>query len=121
MLKLVNLQLLRFLMRRVLAAEAAILRKLDPLRRLLLVLRRAVIAALAFPAREMNDVAHDLLQYLRDRPGADRAAAFAWLFHRYRTHRPILDAFPKCAALVLAGQEGLEPPALGFGDRCSTN
>ena len=21
----------------------------------------------------------------------------------------------------LAGQEGLEPPALGFGDRCSTN
>src|SRR5262245_14147229 len=22
---------------------------------------------------------------------------------------------------TLAGQEGLEPPALGFGDRCSTN
>jgi len=21
----------------------------------------------------------------------------------------------------MAGQEGLEPPALGFGDRCSTN
>ena len=24
-------------------------------------------------------------------------------------------------AIVVAGQEGLEPPTYGFGDRCSTN
>ena len=50
--------LLRFLVRRVLPAEAAVLAELQPLRRLLLVLRRAVVAALALAAREMNDVAH---------------------------------------------------------------
>jgi hypothetical protein len=64
MLKLVNCQLLRFLMRRVLAAEAAEFRKLDPLRRLLLVLRRAVIATLAVAAGHMNDVSHNGSLYL---------------------------------------------------------
>ena len=58
MLKLVNLQLLRFLMRRVLAAEAAILRELEPLARLLLVLGRAVVAPLALVARQRDDVSH---------------------------------------------------------------
>jgi hypothetical protein len=42
-----------------LAAEAAELRELDPFRRLLLVLGRAVVAALAVAARQMNDVSHD--------------------------------------------------------------
>jgi hypothetical protein len=42
----------------VLAAETAVLVELDPLSRLLLVLRRAVIPALAVAAREMNDVSH---------------------------------------------------------------
>jgi hypothetical protein len=41
-----------------LPAEAAVLVELDPLRRLLLVLRRAVVPALAVAAREMNDVSH---------------------------------------------------------------
>ena len=50
--------LLRFLMPRVLAAEAAILIELEPLGRLLLVLRRAVIAALTFVARQRDDVSH---------------------------------------------------------------
>jgi hypothetical protein len=39
-------------------AEAAVLVELDPLRRLLLILRRAVVPALAVAAREMNDVSH---------------------------------------------------------------
>jgi hypothetical protein len=45
-------------MGRVLTAEAAVLVELDPLRRLLLVLRRAVIPALALAARQVNDIAH---------------------------------------------------------------
>src|SRR5688572_2308831 len=28
---------------------------------------------------------------------------------------------PDFPSAIVAGQEGLEPPALGFGDRCSTN
>jgi hypothetical protein len=50
--------LLRLFMCRVLAAEAAELAELQPLRRLLLVLRRAVVATLTIAARQMNDVAH---------------------------------------------------------------
>ena len=50
--------LLRFLVRRVLPAEPAVLAELQPLRRLLLVLRRAVVPALAVAARQMNDVSH---------------------------------------------------------------
>ena len=50
--------LLRLLVRRVLPAETAVLGELNPLCRLLLVLRRAVIAAFAITAREMNDVSH---------------------------------------------------------------
>src|SRR6185295_14991083 len=49
---------LRLFMRRVFAAEAAVLVELDPLRRLLLVLRRAVVPALAVAARHVNDVSH---------------------------------------------------------------
>src|SRR5690349_18579410 len=45
-------------MRRVLPAEAAVLAELDPLRRLLLVLRRAVVPALAVAAGQVNDVSH---------------------------------------------------------------
>jgi hypothetical protein len=45
-------------MRRVLAAEAAEFGKLQPLGRLLLVLRRAVITPLAFLTRERDDVPH---------------------------------------------------------------
>jgi hypothetical protein len=51
-------QLLRFLMWRVLATEAAVLAELEPLGRGLLVLRCAVVAALTFGARERNDVSH---------------------------------------------------------------
>jgi hypothetical protein len=50
--------LLRFFMSRVLPAKAAILVELEPLARLFLVLRRAVVAALTFVARQRDDVSH---------------------------------------------------------------
>src|SRR5262245_46618768 len=50
--------LLLLLVRSVLAAERTELLQLDPLRRLLLVLGRAVVATLALAARHMNDVSH---------------------------------------------------------------
>jgi len=43
----------------VFAAEATVLVELDSLCCLLLVLRRAVVPALALAARQMNDVPHD--------------------------------------------------------------
>jgi hypothetical protein len=46
-------------MRRMFPAEAAELRELQPLRRLLLVLGRAVVTPLAFLARERDDVSHN--------------------------------------------------------------
>ena len=45
-------------MSRVLPAEAAELAHLEPLGRLLLVLRRAVVAPLTFEASERDDVSH---------------------------------------------------------------
>src|SRR5262245_29548021 len=45
-------------MGRMLAAEPAELRELEPIGRLLLVLRRAVVPPLALGARERDDVAH---------------------------------------------------------------
>jgi hypothetical protein len=42
----------------VLATEAAVLAELEPLGRRLLVLRRVVVAALTFGARERDDVSH---------------------------------------------------------------
>jgi hypothetical protein len=50
--------LLGLLMSRVLPAEATELAELQPLGRLLLVLRRAVVAAFALAARHLNDVSH---------------------------------------------------------------
>ena len=50
--------LLLLFMRRVLATEAAVLAELEPLGRLLLVFRRAVVATLALSARQLNDVSH---------------------------------------------------------------
>src|SRR4029453_12239778 len=50
---------LALFMRRMLSAEAAVLAELQPLRGLLLVLRRAVVAPLTFGARQRNDVSHD--------------------------------------------------------------
>ena len=109
--------LLRLLVRRVLPAEAAELAHLEPLGRLLLVLRRAVVAPLTLGARQRDDVSHGcilvglgtrardsdrleprvpspepLFDDLRDRAGADRAAAFAdrearALFERDRRHQ----------------------------------
>src|SRR5262245_57889092 len=52
--------LLRFLVRRVLATEPAVLAHLDPFRRLFLVLGAGVVAALALTARERNVVPHGL-------------------------------------------------------------
>ncbi len=37
----------------------------------------------------------------------------------YELARPLVQAPARTRAL--AGVEGLEPPALGFGDRCSTS
>ena len=56
-------------MRRVLPAEAAVLAELQPLRRLLLVLGRAVIAPLTVLARQRDDVSH----------GATLRAMGSWL------------------------------------------
>ena len=50
--------LFRLFVRRMLAAEAAELAELQPLRRLLLVLGRAVIAPLTVLARQRDDVSH---------------------------------------------------------------
>ena len=49
---------LALLVSRVLPAEAAELAQLEPLGRLLLVLRRAVVATLALGARHRDDVSH---------------------------------------------------------------
>src|SRR3990167_8838232 len=71
-------RLLLLLVRLVLPAEPAELLQLEPLGRLLLVLRRAVVAALTFTARQLDDVSHgSLLDDLGDRTGAGGAAAFA--------------------------------------------
>src|SRR5687767_15264742 len=51
-------RLLLLLMRLMLTTERTVLLHLEPFCRLLLVLRRAVVAALAFAARQLNDVAH---------------------------------------------------------------
>ena len=51
-------ELLRFLMPRVLPAVPAVLAELEALGRLLPVLRRAVVPALALGARQRNDVSH---------------------------------------------------------------
>src|SRR5262245_45288117 len=72
--------LFRFLVRGVFAAVAAVLAEFQPLRRLLLVLRRAVVAALTFAASHRDDVSHGailntLFDDLRNRSRADRAAA----------------------------------------------
>jgi hypothetical protein len=45
-------------MRRVLATETAELAEFNPLRRLLLVLGRAVVPPFTVTARKMNDVSH---------------------------------------------------------------
>ena len=50
--------LLLLFVRRVLPAESAVLVHLDSLGRLLLVLRRAVVAAFALAARQLDDVSH---------------------------------------------------------------
>src|SRR5262249_6962335 len=90
--------LLLLFVRSVLATEAAVLAHLEPLGRLLLVLRRAVVAALTFAARHGYDVAHTpaLLENLRNRAGADGASAFAdgeaeALFERDRRHQLAAD------------------------------
>src|SRR5262249_41727250 len=74
-----NCGLLRLLVIRMLPAEAAVLRKLQPLSRLLLVFRRAVVAPLAHRAGERDDVSHNasLLDDLRHRARADGAAPLA--------------------------------------------
>src|SRR5215470_16889875 len=66
-----------FLVRRVLAAEAAILRELQLLGVGLLVLLRRVVPAFALGAREADRFLHGLLQNLDDGSGADGAAALA--------------------------------------------
>src|SRR5207342_514280 len=51
-------ELFRLAMRLVAATEAAVLVQLEPLARLLLVLRRAVVAALTLGTRQRDDVSH---------------------------------------------------------------
>ena len=52
------LDLLALLVRRVLPAEPAVLGELEPFRALTAVLRRAVVAALAVGAGQLDDVSH---------------------------------------------------------------
>jgi hypothetical protein len=54
-------QLLRLFVRRVLPAEPAELAHLEPFRRFLLVLGRAVVTTLALGAGHRNDVSHNCL------------------------------------------------------------
>ena len=54
----IHASLLRLLVRSVLTAEAAVPTEFQPLGRLLLVLRRAVVAPLTVGARQRNDVSH---------------------------------------------------------------
>src|SRR5262245_11042695 len=83
-----------------LPAETAELREFQPLRRLLLVLRRAVIASLALGARQRDEVSHgasaipsgSLFYNLGHRAGADRSAALTdgearARFERNRRHQ----------------------------------
>src|SRR5262245_4678289 len=69
--------LLRFPVRRVLAAPAAVLLQLEAVGMRPLVLGRRVVAALARGARHRDDVAHGLLRDLRDHAGAHRAATLS--------------------------------------------
>src|SRR6202022_3528521 len=69
--------LLGLLVPGVLPAVPAVLAHLEAVGRLLPVLRRAVVPPLTFVARQTNDVAHVLLNNLRDGTGADGSAAFA--------------------------------------------
>jgi hypothetical protein len=63
--RIMNQELLRLLMVRMLPTEPAVLAELQPVGRLLLVLRRAVIASFADAARQMNDVSHGDLSGFR--------------------------------------------------------
>ncbi len=49
-------------------------------------------------------------------PNGPLRGRVARLIYRFSRHWTFLDRI-----FGLAGQEGLEPPAPGFGDRCSTN
>ena len=60
-----NASLLRFLMHRVLLAELAVLIELQTIRVVLLILVRAVVAAVALRALQRDIVAHPLLHPLR--------------------------------------------------------
>src|SRR5262245_54457828 len=68
---------LSFFVRRVLAAEAAVLGQLQLLRVRLLVLRRRVVPALALGTGQADGFLHGLLQDLDDGSGADGASALA--------------------------------------------
>ncbi len=59
------MSLLRFLMQRVLLAELAVLIELQTIRVVLLILVRAVVAAVALRALQRDIVAHPLLHPLR--------------------------------------------------------
>src|SRR5258706_12248612 len=115
---------LTFLVSGVLPAEPAELSHLEALGRLLLVLRRTVVATLALHAGHRDDVAHGLLHNLGHRPGTDGAAALTnrearTLFERHRRHQLAgdrrvvarhhhLDAFGKMQSAGNVGRPDLE-------------
>ena len=70
--------LLRFLVRRVLPAEPAVLAQLEALGRLLAILRRAVIPSLTFGARERDDVSHNSFQLTAASSQGSQLEAGSW-------------------------------------------
>src|SRR5262245_37305638 len=77
--------LLLLLVSGVLAAETAVLAHLEPLGGLLLVLGRAVVAALAVAARQLDDVSHGSLASLARSLAASGSRLAA---RKRRRHRP---------------------------------
>ena len=73
--------------------------------------------ALQLVAHLAQEQAHPLERGRR--PPPSRLSSVVVVSHPTTLHRPAIDS--RSAIADLAGQEGIEPPTPGFGDRCSAN